>query len=178
MRFIVSFQGRRRLVRLVFGKPTDVRNLAGWRTSAETRDDPHLRDALEFRKLATKRWRYYQRANEAATNMAELRRAIRCNPTSETGFLLIARAPWHRVTPVVGCCFCRRSWCNHCVGPAQELLVRLADELKVPVIWGEATRNSAPFYEKVLNLPRVTDHFFVHGETMEYCRQQYERVAN
>jgi hypothetical protein len=55
-------------------------------------------------------------------------------------------------------------------------LVRLADALGIDTIWGEATKNSAPFYEKVLNLQKVTDHFFVQGATMEYCRQQSRRA--
>ena len=56
-------------------------------------------------------------------------------------------------------------------------LVELADKLGITTIWGEATKNSAPFYERILNLPRVADHFFVHGQTMEYCREQYRRMA-
>ena len=54
--------------------------------------------------------------------------------------------------------------------------VGFADALGIGTIWGEATKNSAAFYEKVLNLPKVTDHFFVQGETMEHCRQQYRRA--
>lgn len=56
-------------------------------------------------------------------------------------------------------------------------LVRLADELGIGTIWGEATRNSAPFYKRVLALPQVTDHFFIQGESMERCRQQYRRTS-
>jgi hypothetical protein len=55
-------------------------------------------------------------------------------------------------------------------------LVGLADELGIGTMWGEATKNSAPFYERVLNLPHVTDHFFVQGKTMGYCREQYRRA--
>jgi hypothetical protein len=110
----------------------------------------------------------------------------------------MAKAPWHRAAPVLGCCFCRRSWCHHLIvdflavhpkvlaaagGKVRGVgtgiiysLVGLADLLGIETIWGEATRNSAPFYHKVLNLPQVTDHFFVSGATMEYCREQYRRV--
>ncbi|MBI4028083.1 MAG: hypothetical protein HY360_24075 [Verrucomicrobia bacterium] len=51
-------------------------------------------------------------------------------------------------------------------------LVCIADELKVGTIWGEATANSAPFYEKILGADRSLDHFFINGETMEHCRRQ------
>jgi len=198
MRFIVSFEGEHRLVNLVFGTPMDLRGLLRWRTATATRSDPQVRDALEFRKLATKRWRYYLKGNEAATSLRELKRAIRANPSSEVGFLLMAKASWHPAIPVLACCFCRRSWCHHLIvdflavhpkvltgaggrvrGAGTGMiysLVGLADALGIRTIWGEATRNSAPFYEKVLNLPKVTDHFFVQGETMEHCREQYRRA--
>jgi hypothetical protein len=198
MRFIVSFEGQRRSVDLVFGTPMDMRELLRWRASAAGRNDPQVRDAMEFRKLATKRWRYYLKGNEAATSLSELKRTLRANPSAEVGFLLMARAPWHRAAPALGCCFCRRSWCHHLIvdflavhpkvlpgtggrvrGVGTGIIYSLvgpADALGIETIWGEATKNSAPFYEKVLNLPEVTDHFFVQGETMEYCREQYRRA--
>jgi hypothetical protein len=198
MRFSVSFEGRRRSVDLVFGKPMDMPALMRWRTSTTQRKDPHVRDAMEFRKLATKRWRYYIKGNQAATSLGELQRAVLDNPSAEIGFLLMAKAPWHRTTTVLGCCFTRRSWCHHLIvdflavhpkvlaGRGGRIrgvgtgmiysLVGLADQLGIGTIWGEATKNSAPFYERVLNLPKVADHFFVQGETMEHCREQYRRT--
>ena len=164
MRFTVSFEGEHRLVNLVFGTPMDMRGLLRWRTAAGTRDDPQVRDALEFRKLATKRWRYYLKGNEAATSLRELKRAIRANPSAEVGFLLMAKASWPTAAPVIGCCFCRRSWCHHLIvgflavhpkvltGAGGRIrgvgtgmiysLVGLADALGIRTIWGEATRNS------------------------------------
>lgn len=172
----------------------DVGALARWRTTAAARSDPHVRDAMEFRKLATKRWRYYAKGNEAAASLHELRRRIREHPSGEVGFLLMARADWHAAAPIVGCCFCRRSWCHHLIvdflavhpkvlaGTGGRIrgvgtgiiysLVKLADALGIGTIWGETTKNSAPFYERVLNLPVVSDHFFLEGETMEHCRAQ------
>jgi hypothetical protein len=127
-----------------------------------------------------------------------LKQAIRGNPSGEVGFLLMAKASWLPGVPVLACCFCRRSWCHHLIvdflavhpkvladtaGRVRGIgtgmiysLVGLADALGIATIWGEATKNSAAFYEKVLNLPKVTDHFFVQGETMEHCRQQYRRA--
>ena len=195
MRFTVSFEGKRRGVALAFGTPVDIPALMRWRAGTAGREDPHVRDALEFRKLATKRWRYYLQGNEAAVSLGDLRRAIRADRYAEVGFLLLARAPWHLQLPLLGCCFCRRSWCHHLIvdflavhpkvlrGAGGQVrgvgtgiiyaLVGLADQLGVGTIWGEATRNSAPFYQKVLNLPEVSDHFFVRGETLERCRLQY-----
>src|SRR5438067_1054575 len=146
MQFMVSFEGQRRFVNLVFGNPMDIRRLAQWRTSAAGREDPHVHDAMEFRKLATKRWRYYRQGNEAAMSLAELKQAIRTNPSTETGFLLVAKAPWYQATPVLGCCFCpevgaiisswiswqyiRRCWrvpAGECVGLALALYIHWCD---------------------------------------------------
>jgi hypothetical protein len=168
-----------------------------WRVFGVSRGDPHVRDAMEFRKLATKRWRYYLKGHEAAISLVELKQAIRANPSAEVGFLLIGKASWHPA-PVLGCCFCRRSWCHHLIvdflavhpkvlaGAGERVrgvgtgiiysLVELANQLGIGTIWGEATKNSAPFYERILNLPKVTDHFFVQGETMEHCRKQYRHA--
>ena len=115
MRFIVSFEGEHRLVNMVFGAPMDMRGLLRWRTAAATRSDPQVRDALKFRKLATKRWRYYLKGNEAATSLRALKHSIRTNPSAEVGFLLMAKASWPTAAPVIGCCFCRRSWCHHLI---------------------------------------------------------------
>ncbi len=167
MKFIVSFEGRRRSVDLVFGTPMDMRDLLRWRAPTTGRSDPQVCDAMEFRKLATKRWRYYLKGNEAATSLVELKRVVRDNPSAEIGFLLMAKARWHRATPVLGCCFCRRSWCHHLIvdflavhpkvlagtgGRVRGVgtgiiysLVGLADDLGIKAIWGEATKNSAPF---------------------------------
>lgn len=68
MRFVVSFQGQRRLASLDFGRAKDVPALMRWRVASTEASDPHVRDAMEFRKLATKRWRYYVKGNEAASN--------------------------------------------------------------------------------------------------------------
>jgi hypothetical protein len=51
-------------------------------------------------------------------------------------------------------------------------LVALAEEFDVPCIWGEATAHSAPFYERVLHVKQVLDHFFIEDEVMAYCRSR------
>ena len=53
-------------------------------------------------------------------------------------------------------------------------LIQIADQLGIDTIWGEATLNSAPFYEKVLGIEKVEDHFFIRGETLERCRRQFQ----
>ena len=48
-------------------------------------------------------------------------------------------------------------------------LVKIAEQLGVQTVWGEATENSAAFYQKLLGIPRVTDHFFITGKLFEHC---------
>jgi len=198
MRFVVSFQGQRRFANLDFGRPMDLPSLIRWRVATAERRDPHVRDAMEFRKLATKRWRYYLKGNDAATSLNQLRRIIQKDRFAEVGFLLIAKSPWHPATSVLGCCFCRRSWCHHLIvdflavhpkvlaetgGRVRGVgtgilysLVAMADALGIRTIWGEATRNSAPFYQRVLGLRRVTDYFFIEERTMDHCRRQSQNL--
>jgi hypothetical protein len=199
MQFVVGFERRRRKVNLAFGKPADIPGLMRWRVPAFADEHAPIRDAIEFRKLATKRWRYYRKGNEAASSLKDLRGRIQANCFAEVGFLLVAKAAWHPSAPILGCCFCRRSWCHHLIidflavhpkvlaqvgGRVRGVgtgimysLVRLADDLGVGTIWGEATQGSAQFYEKVLGLRRVTDHFFVQGPTLEHCRRHYKQIA-
>ena len=194
MQFQVMTDDGRRAVDFVFGKPADLTGLSRWRAPSLSVSDSRVRDALEFRKLAGKRWRYYFGGDEAATSLRQLTNKLRRHPTAEVGFTLFARAEWSRATPMLGCCFCRRTWCHHLivdfvvvhprlvagVGPGIRgvgagmiySLVRLADDLGIRMVWGEATANSAAFYEKVLRLPRVTDYFFIHGETFAHCLRE------
>jgi hypothetical protein len=194
MQFTVSSRGQYRSVSLKFGTRSDVRRILRWQSPNS--DDAHVLDAMEFRKLATKRWKYYEQANEAALSIEELREAIDREPFAEIGFLLVAVASWKRTNTLLGCCFCRRSWSHHLIldflavhpqvvaqreprGVGTGIiysLVELADLLQIKLIWGEATRNSAPFYEKILNLKNVADQFHVGAEAMDFCREQLNRL--
>ena len=57
-------------------------------------------------------------------------------------------------------------------------LAELAGLLDVPLVWGEATAFSAPFYEHTLNLAGITDHFFVQGPTLNRCRRLFLEKAH
>src|SRR5438477_12224958 len=105
MQFLVMTAVGPKRVKFLFGGPADLAHLSRWRAPGVTATDARVRDALEFRKLAGKRWRYYFRGNEAATSVSQLQGMIRREPSMEVGFILIARAPWSHVTPVLGCAF-------------------------------------------------------------------------
>ena len=61
-------------------------------------------------------------------------------------------------------------------------LARLADELGMEMIWGEATASSARFYEKVLKIGPVMDLFIIRRDMMRdiagrYFARQERRLA-
>ena len=155
---------------------------------------------MEFARLATKWWRYYNRQGASVHSLKELKHRTTREPSREVAFLVLARADWNRTAPILGMCCCRRTWCNHIVlefaavhpvvldDAAREIrgigtgmlhsLICIADDIGASTVWGETTKNSAPFYEKVLGIPRVGDHFMITGRTMDRCRRQFEVLKN
>jgi len=151
-------------------------------------------DAGEFAALAAKRWFYYTREGATVTSVEQLRDAIRHNQRTEIAFLLVASAKWVRRHNILALAYCRRTWCHHLVldflavrpdlpfakQPIHGIgtgvifgLATLAEALGMKLIWGEATAYSSPFYAHVLNEPRIDDHFFIRGGTLEFCRREF-----
>jgi len=147
-----------------------------------------IREAVEFTRLAAKRWRYYSRSGEAAENFVQLRREIRRNPKSEIAFIMVATIRQAGRDLPVGLAYCRRTWCHHLaldrswrvsgVGSGIAFgLVRLANALNIPRIWGEATVNSASFYESLLAVSSVQDLFIIEAAEMAAIVQRQEKVS-
>lgn len=169
-----------RAVSIEFGRPSDADKLRSWRT-AKTPVSDAMQDALEFGKLAGKRWRYYLRRNEAALSLAELVKGIGKDAQAEIGFLVVAKATWSPGPKMLGVAWCRRTWCNHIVldflaahpatlgrgygGIGTALLYSVAEvagKIGAPLVWGdEATALSASFYQRVLSSADILDHFFI-----------------
>jgi hypothetical protein len=150
---------------------------------------------LEFARLASKRWRYYRRSIPTIVTPPEFKSAVRANPRAELNFIIVARAGWFSDRVPLGLAQCRRTFCNHfvveflAVHPrAQETapritglgsgilysLASLALELNVPLVWGEATEYSAPFYKKIFGLPTISDHFFVYRDGLSFCARKFK----
>jgi len=196
--FEADVDGQPKPVQMRFGNESDLAELRRWRSPTRLRANPHVSDALEYARLASKRWAYYHRNGETATGLPQLRAAIRRNPGAEVAFMLIARAAWQSNPKLLGLAYCRRSWCHrlivdfvavhpHVVGRLHGRirgigtglfhgLIQIADALGIEMIWGEATVNSAPFYEKILGSERIYDQFSITGETMDRCRHQLGRM--
>ncbi len=196
--FDAQVDGRPKPVEMRLGNENDLAEVRRWRSPARFRANPHVRDALEYARLASKRWAYYHRNGDTAIALPQLRSAIQKNPRAEVAFMLIAKASWYSGSDLVGLAYCRRSWCHrlivdfvavhpHIVGQIHGRirgvgtglfhgLIQIADRLGIETIWGEATVNSAPFYERILGADRILDSFFISGETMEHCRRELKRI--
>jgi hypothetical protein len=193
----VEVDGQLRQAIVRFGTDQDARKLAHWRFPADRVGNEPIADALEYARLASKRWRYYRRANATVASLAELREAIRQNPKAEVAMMFVAFAAWPSPTPVLGFAYFRRSWCHHLVldflsthprvidGRPERIrgvgsgvlyqLVAVAEEMDIPRIWGEATSHSAPFYQRALNVKQIFDHFSIEDQIMRHCRIQLQK---
>lgn len=186
--FHVEAAGEFRPVEMTFATEAEVRRVRAWRKL------PGATDAGEFAALAAKRWFYYTREGASVASLAELRAAIGRNDRAELAFLLVASATWAKPYEFLALAFCRRTWCHHlvldflAVRPGLKFagqpisgvgsgvlfsLTGLAETLGMETIWGEATANSAPFYEKVLKTRPIQDLFIIQREMMGDIAQRY-----
>jgi hypothetical protein len=53
----------------------------------------------------------------------------------------------------------------------------MANDLGIDEVWGEATKESAGFYERVLGI-KVSDRFVIEGEGFQKCLRRFEEIAN
>ena len=167
--FHVEAAGEFRPVEMTFATEAEVRRVRAWRKL------PGATDAGEFAALAAKRWFYYTREGASVASLAELRAAIGRNDRAELAFLLVASAAWAKPYKFLALAYCRRTWCHHLVldflavrpglrfsrqpisgvgSGVMATLMDLADSLGMETLWGEATANSAGFYERVLQIRR------------------------
>jgi hypothetical protein len=185
--FQIKVNGEPRIANLRFATNAELQRYHRSLSSASQKPSPAIRDAVEFTRLAAKRWRYYAEAGEAVESLAELQNVCRRNKRCEIAFILIAvTLLTHREVPI-GLAYCRRTWCNHLALDFLALhprslktalrvngvgsgivfgLVQLAKALHIPRIWGEATVNSAPFYEKLLEVSPIEDLFIIESSEM------------
>jgi hypothetical protein len=186
--FHVEAAGEFRPVELTFAKEAEVRRVRAWRTMTPGTD------AAEFAALAAKRWFYYTREGATVASLEDPRAAVRRNDRAELAFLLVGSADWARRYKFLALAYCGRTWCHHLVldflavrpgltfanQPISGMgsgvlfsLARLADDFGMEMIWGEATANSARFYEKVLKVHPVKDLFIIRREMMRDMARRY-----
>jgi len=157
-----------------------------------------IREAVEFTRLAAKRWRYYASGGEAAESLTNLQRKVRRDSTCEVAFIMVAMIRRAQRDLPIGLAYCRRTWCHHLALDFLALhpnalaqrervrgvgsgivfgLVQLARALKIPRIWGEATVNSAPFYEKLLAVRPVEDLFIIEAPEMTAIAERQRKIS-
>lgn len=158
-----------------------------------------IREAVEFTRLAAKRWRYYSSTEEAAESFGQLREEIRRDKKCEVAFIMVATIRQSRQDLPVGLAYCRRTWCHHLALDFLALhpralnqtwhvsgigsgiifgLVQLARAMSIRRIWGEATVNSAPFYEKLLAVSPVRDLFVIEAREMAAITKRQNKISN
>lgn len=158
-----------------------------------------IREAVEFTRLAAKRWRYYSRTDEAAESFDQLRGEMRRDKKCEVAFIMVATIRQGRKQLPIGLAYCRRTWCHHLALDFLALhpralnqtsqvsgigsgiifgLVQLAGALNIGRIWGEATVNSAPFYEKLLAVSPVRDLFVIETQEMAAITKRQKKTSN
>jgi hypothetical protein len=195
VQFQVLVEGQPHPVELAFGGERELTLVSGWRAPTTASPNPAVRDTIEFARLAAKRWRYYRRSIATATSLAEFQAAIRRDARAEVSLLLVARADWFPRSSILGLAQCRHTYCHHLIldflsvhprivggerprvcGVGSGLVYGLAEFSAlhgVPLIWGEATAHSAPFYAKALATPGILDHFFIREQTLDHCRRRF-----
>lgn len=166
---------------LDFASHQDVIATTRWRVPRTLAETPAMQtraaDARELAMLAAKRWRHYRRTHTLAHSLDQLRGLIAAGPQGEYCFHLKVTADWFPTS--LGGAMVRRTWCHHLmldfmfVHPSisgRKVNVRgvglalfqsvcmIAQSLKCPVVWGEATQDSSPFYQRQLRRP-VRDRF-------------------
>ncbi|MEY2429060.1 MAG: hypothetical protein QOJ40_1945 [Verrucomicrobiota bacterium] len=200
MRFQVLVDGKPKTAELAFGSARDLALVDQWRIPVSMASRAGVRDTLEFARLASKRWRYYRKSIYTASDLDAFRSIVARRPQAEVSLLLVVRADWFPRSHVLGLAQCRRTYCNHLIleflsvhpaivgGAAPHVrgtgaglvysLAEVAGSVGVPLIWGEATAHSAPFYAKTCRLAKVQDHFFIRARSLGFCRKEFRLRAH
>jgi hypothetical protein len=197
--FQIKINGEPRTANLRFATKTELRRYHHSLAPFARESSIVVREAVEFTRLAAKRWRYYSRTDEVAESFVQLHGEIRRNKRCEVAFIMVATIRHGRHDLPVGLAYCRRTWCHnlaldflalhpcaldqtwHVSGVGSGIvfgLVQLARALNIRRIWGEATVNSAPFYEKLLAVSPVQDLFIIETREMAAIKNRQKKISN
>lgn len=196
--FQIKVNGESSVANLRFATRRELQRYHRSLSSLSNASSPVILNAVEFTRLAAKRWRYYSEAGEAAENLLRLRKTLRQKKHCEVAFILIATIRIGKSETPIGLAYCRRTWCHHLaldflalhphtLRPGSRMngvgsgivfgLVQLANALKIKRIWGEATANSAPFYERLLEVSPVQDLFIIGSQEMAAITRRQEQIG-
>lgn len=184
---------------LDFANHDDVIATTRWRVPRTLIEAPAMQsraaDARELAMLAAKRWRHYRTTHTIAHSLDQLRELIATGPEGEYCFHLKVTADWFPAS--LGGAMVRRTWCHHLmldfmfVHPSisgRKVNVRgvglkifqavclIAQTIKSPLVWDEATRDSSAFYERQLHRP-VKDRFEMESAEINAFAAQLEPAS-
>ncbi|HBJ82354.1 MAG TPA: hypothetical protein DDZ88_00435 [Verrucomicrobiales bacterium] len=174
---------------LDFATGKDIQAVKKWSVSPRLEKRPEMKyrakEACDLAQLAAKRWRYYRDSRTFATSLEHLQSLIATDPQGEFSFHLKVTAKWF--PEIMGAAMIRRTWCHHImidflfvhpdisgrllpiktVGVQMlQAICLVARELGCKRVWGEATLDSAPFYQNQLG-KEVEDHFSIEKTQMD-----------
>src|SRR5438876_2095310 len=176
------------ILRFVAATKGDRGALGSWKQSIKDESNPFKLASLELADLAFRRWEEARAQKAFADNAAALADHIQHDPHAEVTLLTLAKDPQHRPGRLVGLVLFKRTWCNNiCVqyiathplhvrdesSPLRGLgtalvyyVVYVANHIDAGGLWGEATQDSAQFYNKSLGRNNILD--VVHLGQAEY----------
>lgn len=196
--FHIEVKSRPSLAKLRFARKAELQTYHRSLSFAANDTSQTVKDAVEFTRLAAKRWRYYSEAGEAVESLTGLRQSWARNKRCEVAFILIATTTVGGREAPIGLVYCRRTWCHHLALDFLALhprtldkqeqiagvgsgivygLVKLAKALRIRRLWGEATVHSAPFYERLLVLAPILDLFVIESREMAEIQNRQAKIA-
>lgn len=180
-----------RLAQCTFATLPDLDKIPLWRRQVKGASDEVTQDALEFAKLSSKRWLFYHEQGLTAASVSTLKHMISTEKNIELAFLCVARAKWAG-PHILGIALARRTWCGHLIldflatqplrlvdGPDRIKgigkgmlygIAEVASAVGAKVLWGEATKASAPKYQSIFGLKKVDDLLYVQGGNLNGFR--------
>lgn len=191
MEVILELNGKKVKAKVSFAQPKDFGFSKLWRESLAGDQNPVRNDSVDFADLAVKRYEASAAMGIYANSRIDFSDHIASHPKVEVGGFILLCCDWFLGSEIIGFSHFRRTWCNKIIldylgshpfiarpqegatisvrGVGVALLYFIIQILKkenCTALWGEATSLSAPYYQKVFNLPNVEDLIFAPRENL------------
>lgn len=190
MKVLLKAASQYQLADCDFATGAEIDAVARWRRQFRGLRDQGSADALEFALLARKRWRSYVHLGRTVQSIAALQERIADDPAAEVAMFAALVLPGASRQRLRGFCLFRRTWRNHLIVDllaatpvaAEEIagigaglvyfVASIADSIKAPFIWGEATEWSFGFYQQLFRVP-VDDLFRIEAPVYRQFQKRY-----
>lgn len=180
MIFPVTQAGEARLVECRFARRDDVTELSNWIRLVRREDPLVVQDTAEYAEIAAEKWRYSHKQGRLSDSIRLIEFLVEKNAVSEVASLLIVEASWLPKAKPLGFCYFRRSWSHNLLvdflGTHPEVVrgehpirgvgvgllfavMWIGEKLKTGDLRGEATDQSARFYQRQFRDYGIQDEF-------------------